>query len=58
MLVGSFTGTTPGGRRHRFMTADGRTVEVPAVDPTQGTTRTVKGEAWLVGRVAGTLVEF
>ena len=58
VLVGSFTGTTPGGRRHRFMTADGRTVEVPAVDPTQGTTRTVKGEAWLVGRVAGTLVEF
>lgn len=58
VVVASFAGTMAAGRKHRFMTGDGRTLEVPVVDPTRGTLRAAKGEPWLLGRIAGTLVEF
>ncbi len=56
VLVVSFAGTTGGGKRQRFMTADGRTLEVSVAESARSGGK--PGEAHILGRVTGTLVEF
>ncbi len=59
VVVGSYAGPASAGKRHRFIAAgDGRVLEVASGGAARPAGKSPKGEASVLGRVAGTLVEF